>query len=284
LPPELEEVGQDTARRVPPEKRVPFLPEILTSEVFWGVLVVAGLVTAVTLAGFHAPLEHHSDPQVTPLHTTAPWYFLWLQGLLKLGDKTIMGIILPTIIFGFLFALPYIDFNLSRRYKDRRLSISIGLVCVAILVWLTIVGTPQGEPIAWSVYKATGIEAFKTISGRIGAEPPVEVVQEFIPMEGVGAVRALPFEELTAGSYDTQAGAAVPGAPQLSKVLNEVKARIASDKELPGGHAILVIEDWQGTPQQVTLKKVTMRILWDGMKQPYEKTVYIHRDSNYSGE
>jgi hypothetical protein len=51
---------------------------------------------------------------------------------------------------------------------------------------------------------------------------------------------------------------------------------------------VLVIEDWQGDGKAVNLRKVTLRILWDkmpvinGVAQPYENTVYIHRDSNYS--
>jgi len=45
---------------------------------------------------------------------------------------------------------------------------------------------------------------------------------------------------------------------------------------------VLVIEDWQGNGKAVNLKKVTLRILWDNAAQPYENTVYIHRDSNYS--
>ena len=88
-------------------------------------------------------------------------------------------------------------------------------------------------------------------------------------------------KEMMAGSYDTQDNAAIAGAPRLSRVMNQVRNRIARMPELPGGHVILVIEDWQSTPQEVTLKKITMRVLWNEMGQPYEKTVYIHRDSNY---
>ena len=44
---------------------------------------------------FHAPLENHADPQVTPLGTTAPWYFLWIQGALKLGNVVFWGVIFP---------------------------------------------------------------------------------------------------------------------------------------------------------------------------------------------
>ncbi|MER3459294.1 MAG: hypothetical protein C4309_12280, partial [Chloroflexota bacterium] len=108
LPPEKEPIGEDTARKVPMDRRVYFIPDILTSEMM--LTAVVSLITiAIALFVHHAPLEHHADPQVTPLHTTAPWYFLWIQGLLKLGDKTFFGVILPFgIVFPFLAVLPYL--------------------------------------------------------------------------------------------------------------------------------------------------------------------------------
>jgi hypothetical protein len=133
------------------------------------------LLTLLCVWFFHAPLENHADPQVTPLHTTAPWYFLWLQGMLKLGDKVLMGVVLPTIIFGFLFVMPYLDLTPSRRYAHRRVALSLGMVTVAVLVVLTYMGTPH-----YGVDTAANDE----------------VAQELIPMEGVGPVRAIPYDEL----------------------------------------------------------------------------------------
>ena len=51
-----------------------------------------------TVFFYDAPLENIANPQVTPLDTKAPWYFWWLQGMLKFGDKSLMGIILPTVL------------------------------------------------------------------------------------------------------------------------------------------------------------------------------------------
>ena len=42
--------------------------------------------------------------------TPAPWYFLWIQGLLKLGDPTIMGWSFPSSSAS-CSSCPYIDFN-----------------------------------------------------------------------------------------------------------------------------------------------------------------------------
>ncbi len=266
LPPGMEAPGEDNARKVPPEKRVPFLPDILTNELFWAGLAIAALVVAVIFF-YDAPLEHHADPLVTPLHTTAPWYFLWIQGMLKLGDPTLMGVILPTVIFLFLAIIPYVDFNRSRLYKDRRIALALGLVAAAVLVVLTYMGTP---------------------SYGVKAPPPDEVGFKFLPPEQAGPIRSMPFEQLVAGEYDTSQVTDVPNRPELSKILKEINREVSRHKDLPGGRAVLVIEDWQNDANGVNLKKVTLRILWstmpvvNGVPQPYENTVYIHRDSDYT--
>jgi quinol-cytochrome oxidoreductase complex cytochrome b subunit len=262
LPPGMEAPGEDNARKVPPDKRVPFLPDILTTELLWMGLTIAVLVVGVSFF-YHAPLEHHADPQVTPLHTTAPWYFLWIQGMLKMGNPTLYGVILPTVIFLFLALIPYIDFNPSRLYKDRRIAISLGLIVCAVLVVLTYMGTP-----------AFGVKA----------PSPNEVGYDFIPPEHPGPIRSMPFEQLIAGEYDTTKTTEVANAPKLTEVLKELQADIARRADLPDGHAVLVIENWQSDAQGVNLKKVTLRILWKDAAQPYENTVYVHRDSDYGSE
>jgi len=268
LPPGMEAPGEDNARKVPPDKRVPFLPEILTTELFWTALTIVALIVGVSFF-YHAPLEHHADPQVTPLHTTAPWYFLWIQGMLKLGDPTLFGVILPTVIFLFLALIPYVDFNRSRLYQDRRIALALGLIVAAVLIVLTYMGTP-----------AYGVKA----------PPPDEVGFEFMPPEQPGPIRSLPFDQLVVGEYDTTKTVEVANAPELAKVLKELKSVIDKRSDLPGGRAILLVQDWQADANGPALKKVTLRILWDkmpvanGVPQPYENTVYVHRDSAYTAE
>lgn len=173
LPPRLEEVGKDTAKRVPVNSRTYFIPDIMSNELAW-IGVVTFLMVVLSVWFFHAPLENHADPQVTPLHTTAPWYFLWLQGLLKLGDKVFMGIVVPTILFGLMFVFPYLDMTPSRRYAHRRFTLSIAAFTVFGWVILTYMGTP------WY-----GVETAADI----------EVAQELIPQEGVGPARSVPYDE-----------------------------------------------------------------------------------------
>lgn len=182
LPPREEEVGKDTAKRVPMDRRTYYIPDIMSNELAW-IGMCGFILVLLCLWFFHAPLENHADPQVTPLHTTAPWYFLWLQGMLKLGDKVIMGVVLPTVIFGFLFVLPYVDLTPSRRYAHRRIALSLGMLTCLALVILTYMGTPY-----YGVSTAANDE----------------VAQELIPMEGVGEIRAIPFDELQANLTATE--------------------------------------------------------------------------------
>jgi len=259
LPAREEEVGQDTGKRVPADKRVYFLPDVMVDELMLVALSILAMVVYATFL-YNAPLEHHANPLVTPFHTTAPWYFLWIQGLLKLGDKTLMGVVLPGVVFGGLAILPYVDFNPSRRASDRKLILSAGVVFALLMVILSYMGTPY--------YGVAGV-------------PAQEVIQEFIPVEGVGPVRGLMYEELPVGQYDTADPASYPKEGEFAKIFAEMNTEIKKlPQGLPNGHAVVVIEDWQDG-----LKKLTMRILWDntssGQTDTFEKIIYVHRDSIY---
>jgi hypothetical protein len=224
------------------------------------------MVAVITVGGWHAQLEHVANPQVTPLDTKAPWYFWWLQGMLKLGDKTLMGIILPTIIVGLLLGVPYIDRNPHRSLFKRPLAVGIGLLGVTTLVVLSYMGTPQYH---------------------IQTPPATRIVQDLAPEEGVGPLRAIPYDQLQAGVYEvnkTPAENMCPnldfGCPELEKVFAEFSQRVTEASEsgaLPNFQAVITIEDWQKD-----LKKVTPRIVWtdpkDGSTKTYERHIFLHRD------
>ena len=107
LPPGREEIGDDTAKRVPRTERTYFIPDIMTSEVMWTALLSLFLV-AGSLWFYDAPLEHHADPVVTPLHVVAPWYLSWSQGWLKLGDKMLVVGFIPLLLVAFI-VMPYFE-------------------------------------------------------------------------------------------------------------------------------------------------------------------------------
>jgi len=69
---------------------------------------------------FDAPLEDLANPLVTPNPGKAPWYFTGIQELIHYTNKPVIpAIILPLLIFIWLFLIPYID----RKPKNRLTSL-----------------------------------------------------------------------------------------------------------------------------------------------------------------
>lgn len=67
--------------------------------------------------------RHTPTPQRTPLETEAPWFFLWVQGLLKLGDVTLIGVAVPLALVALLLAVPYLNRSPHRRLRRRPLAL-----------------------------------------------------------------------------------------------------------------------------------------------------------------
>ncbi|MBE2267432.1 MAG: cytochrome bc complex cytochrome b subunit [Anaerolinea sp.] len=218
LPPKEENIGEDTAKRVPLDKRVYFIPDILTSEIMW--IAVTSLVLVVLVTWFfHAPLESHADPQVTPLGTTAPWYFLWIQGALKLGDKVFWGIIFPTIYVGILAVFPYVDVAPSRRWAHRRIQLSFAFVMITLTVILSYMGLSE-----FGVVTSADSEIIN------------EMVKE--PAHNhMGHIRPVPYDELRAGMYTTRQYEASAG--EEAEVVAAFNEEIENG-ELPTGGTTLL--------------------------------------------
>lgn len=203
LPPQKENIGEDTAKRVPLDKRVYFIPDVLTSEIMW-IGVTTFILIVLCIWFYHAPLEAHADPQNTPLGTTAPWYFLWIQGALKLGDKVLWGIIFPTVVLLIFFAWPYLDNTPSRRYADRRFALVVCFSFMSMFTVLSYMGTAE-----YGVNTTPAQEIFYYM-----AHEPAH--------NRMGVILPVPFEQLPAGLYTTREFAAEAGMEQSAiAALNE---------------------------------------------------------------
>jgi ubiquinol-cytochrome c reductase cytochrome b subunit len=274
-------------KTAPPEKiqsatrRIDILPDLVTSEIMWAIIGLAVMIIAVTFF-YEAPLESHANPLKTPLHTKAPWYFWFLQGMLKLGDKTWWGVIIPTIMYVLVLLVPYTDdpninpfSHTSRLATKRKFSNAMGIVTAIIMVVFSFMGTPK--------YGVT-------------APPPVEVVQDFLPEEGKGyqlsictriggcdgGIRAIPYEQLALGLYDSRDPATYPGG-----VLGEVMLDFAEDiaRRLPDDPAAYgTIEITQA---QKNLKRMEMTVYFTDPESKdessYSLPVYIHEEVHYDG-
>ena len=258
LPPGAEDVGVDTAKRVPMESRVYFMPQILTREL-WYVSGLTALLVLVCAFIYNAPvLEAHADPLITPLHITSPWYFLWLQGMLKIGDKVIWGLLIPGALTGVLLMLPYFEVGPSRRYGDRRIGLSAAAVSVAGLAILSFMGSP------W--YKVT-------------SSPDQEAVAALLPQTHPGPLREANWDELTFGTYYAGDWASAP-TPTLRSLLHLFADHLAGveSPERQGVAAYMIVEDWQ-----TDLKKITLRVTWtqaDGTPYEFSQSAYLHRSHN----
>ena len=279
LPAVVEEGEMDEDKRKWAKERIDVIPDLMTHEVFLIVAVTAFMSVYVTFF-YNAALESHADAFVTPLDTKAPWYFLWIQGMLKLGDPTLMGVILPTVIFGLLFAVPYLDTNPSRLGKNRKVALTLGVLFSLLMVILSYMGLPQ-----W------GIET----------PPAPRILQDLSPQEGEGPVEMLGYhgfhEEIADGEgeipvgtmkeYQTQEWTMPSDSSDFDKLFatfqEDIATKEAENDEFNNALGIWEVEQWQ--PDMVRIK---MEIFWDDPTKPderklYEKEVYLHENSNYTG-
>jgi len=260
LPSDEEEVGQDTANKVPADRRVYSLPDVMLDEAAL-LIVFTALMVIASVFFFAAPLESIANPQSTPLHTVAPWYFYWLQGLLKIADKAIAGVYLPGILLVLLIAIPYLDRNPSRRGRDRRVAIISGVVAGVVMIILSWMGTP-----------------YYAVQGA----PAVEVIQELMPEEGMGPVREIGYAHLPLGVYDTRTHPQTEDE-EFNHILHEFEASIASfeakDPSFNEAYGILTISQ-----EQPSLKRVNWDIYWlspEGVDETYNRFFFLHEDAFY---
>jgi quinol-cytochrome oxidoreductase complex cytochrome b subunit len=260
LPSDEEEVGQDTANKVPADRRVYFLPDVMLDE---AAFLIGFTAFMVLLTGFFftAPLESIANPQSTPLHTVAPWYFYWLQGLLKIADKTIAGVYVPGILLVLLMAIPYLDRNPSRRGRDRRVAIVSGVVAGIVMIILSWMGTPY--------YAVQG-------------SPAVEIVQELMPEETMGPLRHLGYDRLPLGVYDTRDMVETEDA-EFNHVMHEFEASVKAfeEKDPSFNEAYGTLTISQEQPQ---LKRFTWDIYWlspDGKEESFTRIFFLHQNSFY---
>ena len=72
-------------------------------------MLAAGAALLVFAAFAAAPVaQPMSLGLVSLVESRAPWFFLWVQQLLKLGDPFVFGVLAPLTLLGILAAIPYV--------------------------------------------------------------------------------------------------------------------------------------------------------------------------------
>ena len=91
-----------------PEDTVETFPHYIILLTIFSLAVTVALLLISLF--FDAPLEDLANPLLTPNPGKAPWYFTGIQELIHYTNKPVIpAIILPILIFVWLFLIPYID-------------------------------------------------------------------------------------------------------------------------------------------------------------------------------
>ncbi len=246
------------------KRKTGFLPEIFLQEIF---LVCLSLFLIISAAHFlyEAPLEHHANPSQTPWNAQAPWYFLWLQGLLKIGDKTITGVIIPTIFLILLCIYPYLAGLAPFRFLRNKAA-----SWMVVGVFLILMG---------------GLSYMGTHYYGIQLPPHIRLANEYMPLDGKGLIHRIPFKQLKAGLYFTDRNNPEVPSSALKGFLERLRQNIEHHKNDTNFYepaAIVMVEEWQHR-----LKRVTLRIQWldkteDGSRQSksFQRILHLHEMNN----
>ncbi|HUG88864.1 MAG TPA: menaquinol-cytochrome c reductase cytochrome b subunit [Actinomycetota bacterium] len=118
--------------------RINVFPHLLLEELLSLLVVTAALIVFSTFV--NAPLRELANQNLTPNPSKAPWYFLGLQELLRYFHPMVAGVTIPTVVFAFLFFLPYVDRNPSNKPGDRKMAIVLWTLFLMFWTILTLIG------------------------------------------------------------------------------------------------------------------------------------------------
>ena len=205
------------------------------------------LVALLALTGaaaffYDAPLEHHADPLHTPAETMAPWFFLWLQGALKLGNSFLMGVCLPIGALGVLLLLPWMGSRkMSAAAMSRYSYLVVGLVAVTMAA-LSYIGLPRYH---------------------VEHGPIARLFQEYIPEEKPSAFHRIGYQNTAIGVYNLGNGEDIPTEQgNFGLLLNELDTELRSLEGLAGFSNVsgtLLVEELQAD-----LRRIVLRLNWSG--------------------
>jgi quinol-cytochrome oxidoreductase complex cytochrome b subunit len=110
-------------------------------------MAVAGILLLLFAVIVPAPIDQPiSESGALSGDSRAPWFFLWVQQLLKLGDPFLWGVLMPVLVILALALLPYLLPNARREElgrwfpKGNRIAQGITAVMIFAILVLTLIG------------------------------------------------------------------------------------------------------------------------------------------------
>ncbi|MBI5032429.1 MAG: hypothetical protein HZB51_18035 [Chloroflexi bacterium] len=137
----------DPSKKDKEQKLLPFWPHYVLSELIaW--YVILGLLVTLS-AVFPAGLEDRANAMLTPEHVKPEWYFLSVYQFLKVAAvfsflgpdmPRLLGILIPGILIGMLFFLPFLDRSPKKIASRRPVMIAVVVVALGVFIGLTLWG------------------------------------------------------------------------------------------------------------------------------------------------
>ena len=235
----------------------PFLPAIPLVDCCLALGTLILLVATCTWL-YDAPFQHHADPLKTPTMTRAPWFFLWLQGLLKLGDRLMMGILVPACALLLLIVFPY---AVHARTKYHGIAVGRLLLVLGLsgsLAWLSSLGLPQASA---------------------GTDSRQEILRRMVPEEDPGPFHHIAYDDLLPGIYlaDEPVSAHPPALARALTEFGNALSLVDHDPKRQKARGIVVIEEWQARLKRITLRFHSEEPEGQAPPTSLEKTVYRHQ-------
>ena len=120
----------------------PFFPHQMLREAFAGFLLIGIIILLATF--LPAPLLEEADPFITPSPIFPEWYFMAFFGILKFWvwdigpiPAKLLGVVIPGLVIGLIFVLPFIDRNPEKRPLKRPIATTAGIITMLVALYFT---------------------------------------------------------------------------------------------------------------------------------------------------
>lgn len=219
-------------------------------------LTLVSLVVLLAVCGlfYQAPLGPEADPASTPPHPLAPWFFLWVQGLLVGRQQIAIGLMIPVGLAVLVLFLPWLP-RVRPLQNRTALATSLGML-LALL--------------SWSSYRARQVE----LPADSIAEPALSVLA---PAGSLLPILELEYAALAVGVYPLVPGSAPSASPvdELRHDIDSILDRARQAGQLGDYQGLLIVDQPQDRLKQLTVR-IRTRLPQASGYDSQERSVYLY--------